>query len=294
MDTSRRLVHNPCMASVLAPITLALAIAAGIVLVLSAGRRSVTLSVRARHAGVTAAAVACARARPALPAALRRLWTSGATFCAACLRALPRLRPPWCARCGAPTAWPVRRCAECAGRRIAFATARAAVAYDERVRRLVAAWKEQGLRALVMVAADLAADVPRPEAKAIAWVPANRDRTLRRGHHPAERLARELAERWQIPALELLRLTRTGSRQRGSSLAERRRNVRGAFASTGTPPRQVLLVDDVYTSGATASAAASALRQGGARRVDVVTFARTLRLPQFSGERGVGAEPESP
>lgn len=199
-------------------------------------------------------------------------------FCAACLRAVPRLRPPWCERCGAPTGWPVRRCAECAGRRIAFATARAAVAYDDRVRRLVAAWKEHGLRELVSVAAELAVAVPRSEATAIAWVPANRDRTLRRGHHTAERLARELAERWDLPALELLRLTRTGSRQRGSSLAERRRNVRGAFAPAGTPPRHVLLIDDVYTSGATASAAASALRRGGARRVDVVTFARTLRL----------------
>lgn len=134
------------------------------------------------------------------------------------------------------------------------------------------------MRELVSVAAELAVAVPRSEATAIAWVPANRDRTLRRGHHTAERLARELAERWDLPALELLRLTRTGSRQRGSSLAERRRNVRGAFAPAGTPPRHVLLIDDVYTSGATASAAASALRKGGARRVDVVTFARTLRL----------------
>jgi len=151
------------------------------------------------------------------------------------------------------------------------------VAYDERVRPLVAAWKEHGLRDLVRVAADLLVDVPRGDPQVVTWVPANRDRELKRGHHPAERLARELATRWSVPPLELLRLTRVGGRQRGSSLADRRRNVRGAFATSRAPPRRILLVDDVYTSGATVNAAASALRCAGAHRVDVVTFARALR-----------------
>jgi len=54
--------------------------------------------------------------------------------------------------------------------------------------------------------------------------------------------------------------------------------VRGAFVAVAAPPRNVLLVDDVYTTGATVSAAATALRHAGARNVDVVTFARTVRL----------------
>jgi predicted amidophosphoribosyltransferase len=100
---------------------------------------------------------------------------------------------------------------------------------------------------------------------------------LERGHHPAERLARALAERWGVDAAPLLTRTRGGPRQRGASLAERRRNVRGAFRADPAP-RAVCLVDDVYTSGATASTAASALRAAGAREVRVVTFARALRL----------------
>jgi len=74
-------------------------------------------------------------------------------------------------------------------------------------------------------------------------------------------------------------LARKGAapRQRGATLAERRRNVRGAFVSKPAPAA-VCLVDDVYTSGATASAAASALRAAGSRTVTVVTFARALRL----------------
>ena len=66
-------------------------------------------------------------------------------------------------------------------------------------------------------------------------------------------------------------------RQRGLSLAERRRNVGGAFRARVAVPSTVCLVDDVYTSGATVAAAAAALRAAGARRVEVVCFARAVR-----------------
>src|SRR6266536_4962307 len=150
---------------------------------------------------------------------------SGEELCAACRKRLPRLEPPLCGRCGAPTAWPVARCRECSGRRLAFASARAAVAYDESVRRLVAAWKERGLRRVAAEAADVtaAAVPPPPTAAAIAFVPPDRGRSLQRGYHPAEGLARELGERWSLPVLSLLVRTGVAPRQRGSTLAERRR-----------------------------------------------------------------------
>lgn len=197
----------------------------------------------------------------------------GRQLCEACREALPPVEPPLCARCGAPTAWPVRRCRECAGRRLAFASARAAVAYDDTVRRLVAGWKERGLRRL---ADDAAALLPDAHGDIVTFVPPDGSRRLQRGYHPAERLAVAAAERWDLPCEPLLWRTGPSRRQRGLSLAERRRNVGGAFhceAAAGS----VVLVDDVYTTGATASGAASALRAGGARRVDVVTFARAVR-----------------
>jgi predicted amidophosphoribosyltransferase len=111
----------------------------------------------------------------------------------------------------------------------------------------------------------------------VTFVPADRGRSAARGHHPAARLAGALAGHFRLSCEELLVRPRSSERQRGLTLAERRRNVAGAFEATGPVAGTVLLVDDVYTSGATVSAAASALRAAGAARVDVVTFARTIR-----------------
>jgi ComF family protein len=175
--------------------------------------------------------------------------------------------------------WPVTRCRGCAGRRVAFASARSALDYDDAVRRIVAAWKERGLRGLARWAADVVTGaVAAPPADCVTFVPADRDRQLRRGHHPAERLARELATVWSLPFTGLIRRTRATARQRGLGDVERRRNLRGAFAATGPPPRSVVLVDDVYTTGATAHECASALRRSGVQRVAVVTFARVARI----------------
>jgi competence protein ComFC len=202
--------------------------------------------------------------------------SGGSQLCTECREELPRIEPPLCARCGAPTAWPVERCRECAGRRLGFASACGAVGYDAAARRLVHAWKERGLRRLAAEAAQVVAErVPTPEVDALTFVPADRGRRLERGHNPAERLAVELAAIWELPCLQLLERTR-GGRQRGSSATERR-SVRGAFRATDRAPRRVAVIDDVYTTGATAAAAATALRAAGARRVEAVAFARALR-----------------
>ena len=202
----------------------------------------------------------------------------GDQVCAPCTAALRRIVPPGCDRCGAPAAWPVRRCAECAGRRLAFARARAAVEYDATVRRLVGAWKERGLRRLARWAAAVVVDMLDRPAGCLTYVPPDADRRLRRGHHPAEALARDLAARWDLALEPVLVRVRGSPRQRELTRIERRRNVAAAFAAARPSPARIVLVDDVYTTGATSNAAASALRKAGARQVEVVTFARTIRI----------------
>ena len=199
-------------------------------------------------------------------------------LCRDCRARLRPLAAPRCARCGAPTAWAVERCRECAGRRLAFASARASIAYAGPARPLLRAWKEHGLRRVVSLAAELVvAHVERPVADVIAYIPPDGARQLHRGHHPAERLARELGRCWCLETAPLLERARPGERQTGLARAERRANVRGAFTATADATGTVVLVDDVYTTGATVGAAATALRAAGAARVEVVTFARTVR-----------------
>jgi predicted amidophosphoribosyltransferase len=142
----------------------------------------------------------------------------------------------------------------------------------------VRGWKERGARPLAAVAAGLLAErLPRPAADVIAYIPPEGDRSLRRGHQPAEGLARELGFFWGLPVAPLLARRRRVARQTGLPRDERRLNVRGAFTARGPVVGSVLLVDDVYTTGATVSSAATALRSAGAARVDVVAFARALR-----------------
>jgi predicted amidophosphoribosyltransferase len=162
-----------------------------------------------------------------------------------------------------------------------FASARAAVAYTGAARSVMAAWKEHGLRRAADLAAELVtARIPQPAAAVITYIPADPERLLRRGHHPAERLARRLARAWGVEAVDLLRRADRGTRRRQTELSrdDRIGNARGAYVALARPPSAVVLVDDVYTTGATAAAAATALRRAGAARVDVVTFARTVRV----------------
>jgi len=202
----------------------------------------------------------------------------GAALCTRCLGSIVRIGPPVCERCGCPGAWPVRRCVECAGRRLGFARARAAIVYDRRTRPLVSAWKERGRRDLVHPFAELVDEVvAHPRAGVVTFVPGDRERGRDRGHAPAERLARALGERWGLPTDRLLARSGPSTRQAGLPRAARRANVRGLFDARGDVEGTVVLVDDVYTTGATAAACATELRRAGARSVDVVCLARAVR-----------------
>jgi ComF family protein len=213
-----------------------------------------------------------------LPRSCVACGSSAELLCSACLLELRPLSAPCCERCGAPTAWPVTQCRECAGRRLGFLQARAAVAYTGPARPFVRAWKEHGLRRASHFAGELvSAHVAPPPADVITSIPPDPVRQLRRGRHPAEALAADLARRWALAPAALLIRTGATARQAGLRSAERRQNIRGAFAAVADCPRRVVLVDDVYTTGATAAAAAAALRRAGTAEVHVVTFARATR-----------------
>jgi predicted amidophosphoribosyltransferase len=200
--------------------------------------------------------------------------------CPACLAALPVLGGPGCARCGKPTAAPVADCRECRGRRLGFDTAAAALAFEGRGRDLVLRFKDAGLRGLSEPAAGLVATiVPRPECDLVTWVPADRWRTIKRGYHPPQVLAENLARRWGVPARALLGAAPMRRPQRGLDHAARRRNVRDAFRPLAAlAGDRIAVVDDVFTTGATLSACGTALRGAGAGSVAALSLARVVRM----------------
>jgi predicted amidophosphoribosyltransferase len=153
------------------------------------------------------------------------------------------------------------------------------VLYDHRAQPIVSAWKERGRRDLAPFLAEVVADVvARPAVDLLVPVPGDRERGRERGHAPAGRLADALGSFWGLPVSPLLGRTRPVSRrQAGLPRAERGANVRDAFVAVAEPPPRVAVVDDVYTTGATASACAAALRRASACRVEVVCLARAVR-----------------
>ncbi|MCS6970544.1 MAG: ComF family protein [Planctomycetota bacterium] len=196
---------------------------------------------------------------------------AGAELCAACCAALPRLHAP-CPWCGMPNhEVPCRACDERGLPHLA--SVRVAFAYRAKLRRLLTEAKAGGRAAAVRAAAQLVPDPAGPVALVVPVPPAPGRRS---GPHLATRAARVLARRLGVPCAALLACTRSAHPQHRLSRAERWRNTQDLYAARRDPPAEVALVDDILTSGATASAAAAALIARGARAVHGCFLARTL------------------
>lgn len=209
------------------------------------------------------------------------------TVCAGCLTRLERLAPPWCEICGGPLPHDGSDlCARCAHSRVPFARARSFGPYEGGLARLIQLLKYHGERALARDLAPLLITVlDGMEIEGLTFVPMSPSRRRARGFNQAELLARHLGRRLGVPVFPALRKTRETPPQEALSRPERLRSLGGAFAPLG-PARceSVLLVDDVYTTGATVTECSRALRTAGYERVFVVTLARTPRPCADEGE----------
>jgi len=219
-------------------------------------------------------------------AACPALVPSAHVFCRACQTHVNVLGPPECAHCGAPLAPGSARahCPPTPNPPIRQVRAWGAYRGDGELSPLakaLAAFKYHGaLRLARRLAASMVPRIPDPAVAVVVPVPLHPRKLRARGYNQSAVLARHIARALGRPTTpSLLRRTRDTPSQTALSARARAANVTGAFA-VAQPERVldlvVLLVDDVWTSGATARAAAAALRGAGARAVDVITLARVL------------------
>lgn len=217
---------------------------------------------------------------PPLCAACREPEFSGEQVCSECRAMLVPISDPRCERCGGPVALPAASCGECRGRGLAFDRAWAAFHYGGVCREIVAALKLRGhVAATRFMAAEIAARVPEGLARAtLVPVPAHPRRRRRDGFNQAGALARALGSRTGQPVRDLLVRAGGAAPQVGLERRARLANARGSVRSrpVAGPPERVVVVDDVYTTGATLDACAAALRASGVSEVSAVTFARAV------------------
>jgi ComF family protein len=208
----------------------------------------------------------------------REAGDDGHALCRACRAALPWHRGA-CLRCAAPLPPPDTVCGRCQRRPPPLAEVRAAFLYADPVDRLLPRLKfHRDLAAGRLLADGMAqafAGAGRPDA--LLPVPLHPARLRRRGYDQALELARPLGQALGLPLRPgvLVRIRATAAQSRLDA-AQRRRNLRGAFAvaPAAALPAHVALVDDVMTTGATLHAAAVALRRAGVARVDAWVCAR--------------------
>jgi predicted amidophosphoribosyltransferase len=184
---------------------------------------------------------------------------------------------------------------ECAGMEYGFEGARCVGTLVRPLSRVLTVFKDGGEQRLAATLAELAAPVVSSwanDAEALTWVPARRTSLLRRGFDHAELLAREVCALSGMDPVSLL--AATGRDQRRLDRGARLENASEGFAvrEGARVPRGLVLLDDVFTTGATLDAAARVLRGGGAEQVRAFAMARKVRERRIR-EQAVGRRDSS-
>jgi len=206
----------------------------------------------------------------------------GDYICVDCRRELPVIAPPVCPRCGRPQSQGVA-CHDWPEAPDGIDGIRSPFVFEGVIRRAVHELKYRNLRALAPLLAGLLYEYlvanPLP-ADVLVPVPLHPKRLRERGYNQSALLAEELGRRAGLPvaANGLIRPHYAAPQARSAGVSERQKNVAGAFTCPAERFRgkQVLLIDDVSTSGATLNACAGALKAAGAAQVWGLTVAREL------------------
>lgn len=203
-------------------------------------------------------------------------------LCSSCCDSLPRIMPPFCPQCGKPQASGIL-CPGCVSWQAEIDGIRSPFRFDGLMRQAVHQLKYKNLRALAKPLAKLLNDFlvinPLP-GEVLVPVPLHPRRLRERGHNQSHLLAEELSSLINLPVIDdcLIRKRHTPPQARTATVEERRSNIANAFTCVNDrlQDKQVLLIDDVSTSGATLDACAKTLKAAGAVSVWGFVLAREV------------------
>ena len=208
--------------------------------------------------------------------------------CAGCRAEARFIMPPFCERCGRPFEGAITtafECGNCREMELHFCSARSAVVARDKILEVIHRYKYNGALWFEPFLADLLICRAKAELALGQWnwlvpIPLHPAKERQREFNQAERLARRLSAATQVPVNHrLLRRVVATRTQTKLNREERLANVRNAFAlqpGASLNGERVVLLDDVFTTGATASACARVLRVAGAGDVCVWTVARGI------------------
>lgn len=200
----------------------------------------------------------------------------GKRICDICRTKLPYVRQPYCRKCGKQLLLEEQEyCGDCMRKKHRFERGRAPFVYDRTMKASIAACKYGGRREYAAFYAEeilgrCAKDMLEWQGEVFVPIPLHSSRRRKRGFNQAELLARELSGRCGIPTdAELLVRVKKTRAQKELNDQERLTNLKDAFSvrKGSVPYQNIILVDDIYTTGSTMDAAAQVLKEKGARKV---------------------------
>ncbi len=201
-------------------------------------------------------------------------------LCATCLEKMPFVGEHICLNCGVTIDNEADYCIRCQNETHSFKLNRSPLIYDGVAKDIVYQLKFGKKKYIARTLGAFMSDTyikNRMDAEIIVFVPMSASETKARGFNQAELIAYDIGKRLNIPVLPALEKIKDTSAQKELGGKERRENIKGAFACVynQVKDRKILLVDDIFTTGATAEECAKTLLKAKARDVSVLTAAIT-------------------
>lgn len=206
-------------------------------------------------------------------------------LCSKCIEKLPFAKGHRCLCCGVPLVDESDYCNRCQYERGAFVKNRSPLVYEGETKRMIYSLKFGKKKYLAQTLGALMADEflkDDMQADIIVYVPMTDAEEKKRGFNQSELLAQEVGKRLNIAVLPALVKIKDTKAQKELSGKDRAQNLEGAFACIfeQVKNRKILLVDDIFTTGATANECAKVLLKAKAREVNVLTAAvAKLKIP---------------